>query len=114
MYIHRWILGDSEPWCEAGLLPAFLADNPAFAGFSSYSEADLEMIFSAWYKIHKSTDGFLKNMTWEALQQSTRDVDFGQGTVGQVLQVLASHDLMHMRCAERWIREQLDKIQGSN
>jgi len=39
-------------------------------------------------------------VTPEALRRDTSDIDFGQRTVGRVLQGMALHDLHHIRKAE--------------
>ena len=100
LYLNRWLLRNDEPWNEFGLLPTFLENDPKYADVGNQSQADLETILAAWDDIHAGTREFLADLSSEKLQQDTSDVDFGQGTVGGVLQGLAQHDLHHIREAE--------------
>ena len=100
LYLNRWILRNDKPWNRMGLLPAFLAKDAAYADVGSQPRDDLEAILAAWDEVHVGTQAFLTDVTAEDLQRSTRDVDFGQGTVGQVLQGMALHDLHHIRQTE--------------
>jgi hypothetical protein len=43
---------------------------------------------------------FADVLTREELLRDTSTLDFGQGTVGRVLQTLSQHDLEHIRQAE--------------
>jgi len=103
LYLNRWILRNDEPWAKLGLLPAFLADDPKYSEVGSEPTEDLETVLAAWETLHTGTQKFVAGLTPEKLQRDTSDVDFGQGTVGQVLQGLAQHDLDHIRQAERVI-----------
>lgn len=100
LYLNRWLLRNDEPWNEFGLLPTFLENDPKYADVGNQSQADLETILAAWDDIHAGTRKFLTDLSPEKLQQDTSDVDFGQGTVGGVLQGMAQHDLHHIREVE--------------
>ena len=100
LYLNRWILRNEEPWNKLGLLPAFLASDPNYADVGSQATDDLEAILAAWQEIHRCTQAFVADLTPEKLRRDTGDVDFGQGTVGHVLQGMAGHDLHHIRKAE--------------
>ncbi len=105
LYLNRWILRNDQPWCKLGLLPAFLANNPNYADVGSEPTDDLGTILAAWDDIHADTLAFLADLNPEKLRQDTSDVDFGQGTVGQILQGMAQHDLHHIREVEAVIAE---------
>lgn len=105
MYVHRWLLRDDRPWCRLGFLPPFLSDNLAFSEVGQEPTKDLEIVLAAWDRIHRNLLAFLPSLTAEVLRRDTSDVDFGQGTVGAVLQGMAQHDLTHIRMAERAIRD---------
>ncbi len=100
MYLNRWILRNDRPWTGLGLLSSFLADHPAFAGAGSRPSENLDEIWAAWDDIHTGMQAFLADLTADALRRDTSDVDFGQRTVGGVLQGMALHDLHHIRLAE--------------
>lgn len=106
MYVNRWILRNDAPWCKLGFLPPFLAHNPAFAEVGSAPTDDLETVFAAWKAIHGKLQALLPTITAEDLRRETSDIDFGQGTVGGILQGMALHDLTHIRMAEAAIRDQ--------
>lgn len=100
MYIHRWILRDKHPWCRMGLRSAFLDNRSEFAEVGTLPEQDLDILLAAWAEIHSWTKRYVAMATEEDLRRSTQDVDFGQGTVGMVLQGMAQHDLDHIRQCE--------------
>lgn len=100
LYLNRWILANDEPWSEVGLLPAFLARDPAYSRVGSAPTDDLESVLEAWAAVHRRTQKFVAQVTAEQLRRVTREVDFGQGTVGHILRGLAEHDLAHIRQAE--------------
>ena len=100
LYLNRWLLRNDRPWCKLGFLPPFLENNPAFADVGSEPTDNLEVVLAAWDAIHAEMLVFLVDVTPEILHRSTRDIDFGQGAVGQVLQGMAQHDLFHIRMAE--------------
>ncbi len=101
LYTDRWILGNQEPWSQYGMLPEFLANNPAYAEVGSVPCDDLEAVLSAWEAVHARTLAFAETVTPEALRRDTSATDFGQGTVGAILQGLAQHDLQHIHQATR-------------
>jgi hypothetical protein len=105
MYAHRWIACDDVPWCELGLLPDFLARDPDYAGVGTDPSEDLEAVLAAWDGIHACTRAFVARATREDLLRDTSGVDFGQGTVGGVLQGLALHDLHHIRLVEEMLAQ---------
>jgi hypothetical protein len=110
MYLNRWLLRNDTPWCRLGYLPPFLAENPAFADVGTEPTDDLETVLAAWDAIHAGMRAFVADVTPEALHLSTRDVDFGQGTVGGVLQGMAQHDLAHIRMGEAALADPEDML----
>jgi len=100
LYTDRWILQNDENWNPLGQLPTFLADNPAYEDVGQQPVNDLEEILTAWSAVHARLRKFTADICTEELQRSTHDIDFGQGTVGGVLQGMAIHDLEHIRQAE--------------
>jgi hypothetical protein len=100
MYLNRWILRSDKPWCKLGFLPPFLENNPAYAEVGAESTEDPEVVLAAWGEIHADMRAFLTTLTPEILRKDTRGVDFGQGTIGNILQGMARHDLTHIRMAE--------------
>ena len=100
LYTNRWILRNDEPWTRLGLLPAFLAERVAYTEVGSEPCDDIETVLSAWDAIHARTEAFVQAVTSEALRRDTSDIDFGQRTVGRVLQGMALHDLHHICKAE--------------
>jgi hypothetical protein len=105
LYLNRWILRNDQPWNPVGLIPNFLKDDPAYDGVGGEPTEDLEAILAAWEEIHAQMKEVSGLLTAEELRQDTSDTDFGQGTVGGVLQGLARHDLSHIRDVEKLIRE---------
>lgn len=100
LYLNRWLLQNDEPWCEHGILPAFLAGDARYAGVGRQPCDDVDTLLSAWEAIHARMMAFVAGVTQEELKRDTSQLDFGQGTVGKVLQTLAQHDLEHIRQAE--------------
>jgi len=100
MYLNRWLLRNDQPWCKLGFLPPFLEGNPSFAEVGTAPTGDLETVLAAWDAIHAGTQAFVAEITPEILKRDTSDVDFGQRSVGGVLQGMAKHDLAHIRMAE--------------
>jgi hypothetical protein len=100
LYTNRWILRNDEPWTRLGLLPAFLAKRAPFADVGSEPCDDIETVLSAWDAIHARTQEFVRTVTAAGLRRDTSDIDFGQGTVGGILQGMVVHDLHHIRKAE--------------
>lgn len=106
LYLNRWLLRNDHPWSALGLLPSFLADNPAFAAVGGQPTDDLETVWAAWDDIHTGMQAFLADLTVDVLRRDTSDVDFGQRTVGSVLQGMALHDLHHIRLAAEALSKQ--------
>ena len=100
LYLNRGILNSDRPWNRMGLLPTFLEEDAAYADVGSQPCKDLETVLAAWDDVHAGTQTFLADVTAEDLQRRVHDAVVGQGTVGQVLQGLANHDLRHIRQAE--------------
>jgi len=100
LYLNRWILRNTEPWNRLRLLPAFLAGDPNYADVGSQPTDDLEAVLVAWEEINARVRAFVADVTTAELRRDTSDIDFGQGTVGGVLQGMARHDLHHIRSAE--------------
>jgi hypothetical protein len=100
LYTHRWVLQTDEAWCKQGLLPDFLAGDPHYAEVGTQPSEEVEVLLSAWGAIHAHMMAFVATATSEELRRDTSSIDFGQGTVGKVLQTLSQHDLDHIRQAE--------------
>jgi hypothetical protein len=100
LYLNRWLLQNDQPWCKLGLRPAFVEDDPRYAEVGSQPSEDLETLLAAWEAIHTRMMAFVATVSAEELHRDTSKLDFGQGTVGRVLQTLARHDLEHIRQAE--------------
>jgi hypothetical protein len=100
LYLNHWILGNDQPWSRLGLLPTFLARDPEYAEVGSEPTDDLESVLHAWEAIHQTTQAYVAAVSARQLRRDTSEFDFGQGTVGQILQGLAQHDLAHIRQAE--------------
>ncbi len=111
LYLNRWLLQNNEPWCKLGLRPAFLANDLRYADVGSQPSDDLETLLSAWDAIHSRMMAYVAGVQAEDLHRDTSQIDFGQGTVGRVLQTLASHDLEHIRQAEAAL-ESLSRQEG--
>ncbi len=105
LYLNRWLLRNEEPWCCLGFLPPFLEDDPEYADVGTAPTDDLELIVATWENLNAGIWAFVNDVTVEGLRRDTSDVDFGQRTVGQVLQGMAQHDLTHIRMAEAAIRD---------
>jgi len=108
LYLNRWILRNDRPWQPIGHLPPFLEDNPAFAKVGTDPTEDLETVLAAWADLHTGMRNFVDPITSDVLRRDTSDVDYGQGTIGGVLQGMAQHDLTHIRMAEAALRPAAD------
>lgn len=108
MYLNRWILRNDRLWCSLGHLPPFLEDNPAYAEVGTDPTEDLEAVLALWDELHTGTQDFLRRITPDILRRDTSDVDYGQGTIGGILQGMAQHDLTHIRMAEAALRRAAD------
>ena len=95
LYINRWILRNDTPFSALGNLPAFLRGRPGFEVVGTDPSTDVEKILRQWTRIHELTISFVAEATSADLKRNTSDIDFGQGTVGHVLQGMAKHDLHH-------------------
>jgi uncharacterized protein YjbI with pentapeptide repeats len=100
LYLNRWLLQNDEPWCQQGLRPAFLMNDARYDGVGSQPTEDIEILLASWEAIHAHMMAFADVLTREELLRDTSTLDFGQGTVGRVLQTLSQHDLEHIRQAE--------------
>jgi hypothetical protein len=100
LYLNRWILGNDQPWSRLGLLPTFLERDPTYAEVGREPTDELERVLDAWEAIHRSTQAYVATVTAQQLRRDTSELDFGQGSVGQILQGMAQHDLAHIRQAE--------------
>jgi hypothetical protein len=100
LYTDRWILDNDIPFSRLGLLPAFLRGRRGFTRVGTQPVKDLEPVLKAWATVHARTWDCVAGATRQALERSTRDVDFGQGTVGGVLLGLLHHDRHHMAKAQ--------------
>jgi hypothetical protein len=104
LFLNRRILGNQEPWNPFGLLPDFLEGDPAYAGVGSQPVDDLRILLEAWDGIHARMSDFIASVTEEVLRGPIRDLAYREGTVGDVLQGMAHHDLDHIRQAEEVIK----------
>jgi hypothetical protein len=104
LFLNRRILGNQEPWNPHGLLPDFLEDDPAYAGVGSQPIEDIGTLLNAWDAIHARMSDFVASVTEAVLRRPLRDLAYGHGTVGDVLQGMAHHDLDHIRQAEKAVR----------
>ena len=100
LYLNRWIECNDVPWCPLGLLPDFLAGEPGYEDVGAHPPDDLEGVLAAWEDIHACTQAYVASVTADQLRRDTSRLDFGQGTVGGVLQGLALHDLSHIQEVE--------------
>jgi len=110
LYLNRWIECSDVPWCSLGLLPDFLARDSDYADVGADPTDDLESVLAAWEGIHACTQAYVAGVTADQLRRDTSGLDFGQGTVGGVLQGLAIHDLSHIRQVEAV----LEKLEGEH
>jgi hypothetical protein len=104
LFLNRRILGNQEPWNPLGLLPDFLTNDPAYAGVGSEPIEDIAILLDAWEAIHARMGDFVQSVTEAELRSPLRDLAYGNGTVGDVLQGMAHHDLDHVRQAEETIK----------
>ena len=104
LYINRWILRNDTPFSLLGCLPEFLRGRPGFEAVGTEPATDIEKILGEWSRIHALTLSFVAGATSSDLEPDTSDIDFGQGTVGNVLQGMAAHDLHHINKIEQGIR----------
>jgi hypothetical protein len=109
LYLNRWLLRNDHPWCTLGHLPPFLDNDAAYAGVGTDPTEEVGAVLAAWKSIHAGTRTFLAGITPELLQTDTSALDFGQGTVGGVLQGMARHDLTHIRMAEAALQRAADQ-----
>ena len=97
VYLNRFILQNNKPYNRLGLLPVHAANIPEYAEVGTEPTTDLETVLAAWEDIHSGTQEFIANVTANDLKGK---VEYAQGTVGSLLQLLAHHDLQHIRQAE--------------
>jgi uncharacterized protein YjbI with pentapeptide repeats len=110
LYLNRFILQNDKPLNRLGLLPDFMQPTEGFEDVgrepgddrsAEASRRSLETVLAAWDAVHADMQAFLADLTPERLQSTARNLDGGvRGTVGEMLQVLARHDLEHMRQGE--------------
>jgi hypothetical protein len=104
LFLNRRILGNAEPWNPLGLLPDFLTNDPAYAGVGSEPIEDITKLLDAWETIHTHMRDFVACVTEAELRSPLRDLAYGNGTVGDVLQGMAHHDLDHVRQVEETLK----------
>jgi hypothetical protein len=104
LFLNRRILGNKEPWNPLGLLPDFLTNDPAYGGVGSEPTEDIAKLLEAWEVIHAHMRDFIASVTEDGLRSPLRDLAYGNGSVGDVLQGMAHHDLDHIRQAEDAIK----------
>jgi uncharacterized damage-inducible protein DinB len=106
LYLNRYIMRNDQPWNPHGLLPAHLLSDPAYAAVASAVDNSLETVLQAWDEVHTATRTLLQEITPARLRQDAPEFDQQPCTVGNVLQLLARHDLDHMRQAEKALAAQ--------
>jgi hypothetical protein len=110
MYLNRRLLQNAEPLSRLGLLSTHLVGHPRLAEVGSEPTDDAEALLAAWDEIHARTRELADHAAPEELRRDTSQSGFGPGTVGEVLQTLAQHDLSHIRQAEA----ALAKVSGNS
>lgn len=103
LYTNRWLLRNEEPWCKLGLRSGFLDGLPGYEDVGSQPTEDLEKVLAAWTAIHARLLSYVDGISPAELRRDTRGIDFGQGTVGKILQGLAAHDLEHIRQVQTFL-----------
>ncbi len=103
LFLNRRILQNDAPLHALGLLPDFSAGDPAFSGVGSDACRDLETILTAWDESHAAMLAYLADLTPEKLH--TVNHEERPRTVADILQVMAHHDLEHIRWVERVLNE---------
>ncbi|MDF1513973.1 MAG: DinB family protein [Anaerolineae bacterium] len=107
LYLNRWILRNDKSWIKLGFLPPFLYGNPAYAAVGTAPTQNLEQVVAVWQKLHAELLAWIEQAQQIDLHRDTSQIAFGQQTIGDVLQTLASHDLQHIRMAETAITDSL-------
>jgi hypothetical protein len=100
LYINREIQNNHQPLNPVGMLPDFALNDPQYADAGKDPAVDLETVLAAWQKIHTVTRQFLAAVTSDELKRNVNTPGNNVSTVGGVLQVMAQHDLIHIRQAE--------------
>ena len=109
VYLNRFILQNDKPLNRLGMLPDFLQSQEGYEDVGREPSYDLESVLVAWDAVHADMRAFLADLTPERLQSTARNLDgTPRGTVGEMLQVLARHDLEHIRQAE----SALERVSG--
>ncbi|HNT76465.1 MAG TPA: DinB family protein [Anaerolineae bacterium] len=103
LFLNRRILNNDTSLHTLGLLPDFIADDPAFPGVGSDACRDLETVLAAWDESHAVMLAYLADLTPEKLH--TVNHEERPRTVADILQVMAHHDLEHIRWVERVLEE---------
>jgi hypothetical protein len=104
LFLNRRILGNAEPWNPMGLLPDILTKDPAYVGVGSQPTEDIVKILEDWETIHAHMHTFVASVTEDVLRRPLRDLAYGHGTVGDVLQGMPHHNLDHIRQAEKTLQ----------
>ncbi len=98
-YLNHWILHNDKPYIKLGLPPSHIA-NELVAEMEIEANVYLETVLAAWENVHTGTQEFVASVTTEELKRETGNTELAKKTVGSLLQVLARHDLLHIRQAE--------------
>lgn len=98
-YLNHWILRNDKPYIRLGLPPSHIASE-LVAEMEIEANVDLETLLVAWENIHVGTRKFVAGVTDEELRRETGNPGLAKKTVGSLLQLLAHHDLLHIRQAE--------------
>ncbi|MCL4504848.1 MAG: DinB family protein [Chloroflexi bacterium] len=101
VYINRFILNNARPLNKAGMLPEHLRSRSEYQDVGSEAVDDLETILAAWDAVHADTLAYVAQLDAVKLRRQTTDMEGRHGTPGAVLQLLARHDIRHIRQAER-------------
>jgi uncharacterized damage-inducible protein DinB len=94
LYLNRHLLANDAPRNRYGLPPSFahLAAEPC---------DNLEAVLAAWVEVHAGMCAFVAALTPETLRSEVRNPEGRLVPVSAILQLLAWHDLAHIRQAER-------------
>lgn len=101
VYINHFIMNHDKPYIKMGMLPEHLRGNSAYQDVGTEAVDDLEVILAKWDTVHADTLTYVADLNADKLRQQTTDGEGRHQTPGAVLQLLARHDLRHIRQAEK-------------
>ncbi len=105
LYLNHRLLNNNMPYNPIGMIPDFLKSDPSFNAVGSKPTEDIEEVLSAWSGIHEEMKKYIKTITPELLKS---ELNMNPGspekvTIGYIIQMLPTHDLLHIRMAEKAI-----------